>query len=955
MSIRAAVVLRGALHAGAQALSDRELLQRYADDGDQAAFALLVARHGGMVLGVCRRVLPTVQDAEDATQATFLVLARKAKGGRWQASVANWLYTTARRMAANVRVAAARRAKREAAAAVPDRVESVDRMTGRELLAILDEELGRLPTVYREPLVLCYLEGLARQDAAARLDAPLATVKSRLERGRKRLGNALVKRGVVAGAGLLALVATSPAGAFPPRLVEAVLAAVAGEVPVAVAALAEGVAVNKSLWAAATLAVVATVGIGIGLGRQAPASPQEGKAMPAKQALVAEGKADVAKPQAVVVAGRVVRPDGKPVAGAKLYVPKLRVPQPTTPRDIGAEVVGESAADGSFRVAVPPLPGPVGGRDYLVAYAPGFAVDWIVASELPPGDVTLRLTKDVPITGRVVNTEGRPVAGVTVSAGSIYVPANDDLDSYLDGWKKNWRDIVGSPLKRLYLPLDAIVGETTTDADGKFAIRGAGREQVVHVAVAGAGLARDTVHVVTRPGFAAKAYNAAAANSEPAELRIPRQTPVLYGPDMQYIAEPGVTLEGKVTDAATGQPLAGAGVSVHIGFGDGVVARTGPDGSYRIGGIPKSKRGYNAFVSVGSGATTYLGRRVQIPDGDGLGPFRADVAVQRGAVVTGRVIDRQTGKGVLAGVRFAPLPDNTFFDSKPGYDNYKSDRTMQTTDADGRFRQVTIPGRAVVMAQVHGGLKFHGEHLNPYRHAEPDEADRKAFQYDKGDDMWTIATAGGLEILSTENAVKVIDIKETGETAVELFVERGSTATVAVQDAAGQPLTGAWVSGLTEHWPIAYKLPEPSATVYALTPTKPRTLVVYHPEKKLGGIVTIRGDETEPVAAKLGPLATVTGRLLDADGGPLAGAAVSVAARGTTGSELYRFAHPSGKPVVAGDDGRFTLPGVIPGLTFSVQVRKGQTFYTGKPRIGTRTLKPGETHDLGDRTMETLR
>src|SRR5581483_4040108 len=117
------------------AKTDRELLRRYARDGDQGAFEALVTRHSGMVLGVCRRALPTVQDAEDACQATFLVLAKKARAGRWQESVANWLYTTARRVAHNARVAAQRRARRENGAAIPEAVEPVDRMTGRELLA----------------------------------------------------------------------------------------------------------------------------------------------------------------------------------------------------------------------------------------------------------------------------------------------------------------------------------------------------------------------------------------------------------------------------------------------------------------------------------------------------------------------------------------------------------------------------------------------------------------------------------------------------------------------------------------------------------------------------------------------------------------------------------------------------------------------------------------------------
>ncbi len=185
-------------------------------------------------------------------------------------------------------------------------------------------------------------------------------------------------------------------------------------------------------------------------------------------------------------------------------------------------------------------------------------------------------------------------------------------------------------------------------------------------------------------------------------------------------------------------------------------------------------------------------------------------------------------------------------------------------------------------------------------------------------------------------------------------MDRGVTAQVTVQDGRGQPLTGAWVAGLTDHWPITYRLPEASATVYALNPDKPRELTIYHPEKQLGGTVRVRGDEKEPVVAKLEPLGKVTARFLDDEGNPLAGAAVSVGARSLTGRELYRFANPSGKPAVVDKDGRFTLTGVVPGMSFGLQTHKGERYFRGKPLIGLLKLKPGEMLDLGDRTLEAV-
>jgi len=246
----------------ASGLTDRDLLLRFAG-GDEAAFAVVVNRHGRLVYATCRRLLATQEDAEDACQATFLVLARKAGAVRWQSSVANWLYATARRVAMKARRAATRRAGREAAAATPEAAPPLDAVTGRELLAALDEELGRLPARYREPLVLCYLDGLSRDEAASCLGLPPATVKTRLERGRKRLAAALLGRGVAPGVCLLALAATADGIVITPGLTDAILAVVRGSPPPTVAALAVEVTMYAAVGRVSVVAVVSAALLGV--------------------------------------------------------------------------------------------------------------------------------------------------------------------------------------------------------------------------------------------------------------------------------------------------------------------------------------------------------------------------------------------------------------------------------------------------------------------------------------------------------------------------------------------------------------------------------------------------------------------------------------------------------------------------------------------------------------------
>jgi RNA polymerase sigma factor (sigma-70 family) len=274
-------VVRALAVADVAGLSDRDLLARFVADGDQAAFAAVAARHTGLVLGVCRRALPRSIDAEDACQAVFLLLAEKAGRIRWQGSVAGWLYTVARRIARNARVAAERRARRESRAAVPESVNPTDTMTGRELTAILDEELGRLPPRYRDPLVLCCLEGLAQDEAAGRLGVPLETLRSQLKRGRKKLADALAARGVELGIALLAVTASTAAAS--PHLTKLIQAAAAGAPSKAAVALSRVVAGNPVLANVKTVMLAAALGaaaLGLGAALNPPTSAQPPKDPP---------------------------------------------------------------------------------------------------------------------------------------------------------------------------------------------------------------------------------------------------------------------------------------------------------------------------------------------------------------------------------------------------------------------------------------------------------------------------------------------------------------------------------------------------------------------------------------------------------------------------------------------------------------------------------------------------
>ncbi len=245
--------IRGLLHGGVTAgLSDEQLLTQFAagaGESSESAFAALVERHGGMVLRVCRGVLGDEQEAQDAFQATFLILARKA-GSLWvHGTLGPWLYGVARRTAAAARSAAARRSRHERRAA-----EMAPRITKGgdwdDLGMVLHEEVDRLPDRYRTPVVLCYFEGLTHEQAAGQLGWPVGTVRTRLSKGRERLRSRLLSRGLAPTAGLMAAIGggEAVAGSIPPALAIATVRAallhaagesIAGVVPASAVAMAE--------------------------------------------------------------------------------------------------------------------------------------------------------------------------------------------------------------------------------------------------------------------------------------------------------------------------------------------------------------------------------------------------------------------------------------------------------------------------------------------------------------------------------------------------------------------------------------------------------------------------------------------------------------------------------------------------------------------------------------------
>ena len=286
-------VLRGE-EAG---LTDGQLLGCFLEQRDEVAFAGIVRRHGPMVWGVCRRILPTLHDAEDAFQATFLVLVRKAATIVPREKVANWLYGVARQTALKARATTAKLRTRERQVTEMPEPEAVRQDLWHDLLPVLDQELSQMPDKYRVPIVLCDLEGKTRKEAARQMGWPEGTMAGRLARARALLAKRLARHGVVlSGESLAALLAVNAASAGVPAtvasstikaatLVAAGPTAAAGVISAQVAALTDGVVkamllTKLKITAAIVLCALAVTAVGAGLIACRTQAGEPGKALP---------------------------------------------------------------------------------------------------------------------------------------------------------------------------------------------------------------------------------------------------------------------------------------------------------------------------------------------------------------------------------------------------------------------------------------------------------------------------------------------------------------------------------------------------------------------------------------------------------------------------------------------------------------------------------------------------
>ncbi|QEH38048.1 ECF RNA polymerase sigma factor SigE [Aquisphaera giovannonii] len=637
-----------AVFRGAAGSSEGDLLRRFVASGDEEAFAAIVRRHGPMVLGVCRRILGGGADADDAFQATFLVLLRRARSLQGTDVLGPWLHGVAWRVAARARAGNARRRAEESKAARDEAAGSppVSPAEAAEVQAILDEEIGRLPEKYRVPVVLCCLEGMSREAAAEHLRWRPGVLRGRLQRGRDRLRDRLVHRGLAPAVAATAVeVIGSPAeAAVSCELLAATVAAVSRDL--AVGAVASAVAPTAAATLAgaflrgqtvARAAVAACVLVAAGLAVASfsalvmAAGPRADEVTSGAEPLPQDAPAE--KPRTFEV--RVVGPGGK-------AIPEATVEFQTTP-SLGEELVRrgtfvprngygtEMKADGDGVVLVE-LPRGLKGLEVFVkkrGYGRYFA-GW--SAEEHQVAIPDRLTADLdpasPLGGVVVDPEGRPVEGAVVRCNLNY-KGGPDLARRL-GYQQT----------------------TRTDREGRW--------RVDDVPDSVADLSVDVNH----PGF------------RPLLRLIPRGEFGLAGgrePSARLALDRGLTITGRIKDEA-GRPIAGAIVRTKF-VNDRREARTANDGSYRLEGCePRMAR----VVVLARGHATDM-KEVRVATN--MGPV--DFTLRPAVGLKLKILDA-AGK---------PIPRTRIFFQRwrGAYQYFEFDGVNQYADASGEWRWDEAP------------------------------------------------------------------------------------------------------------------------------------------------------------------------------------------------------------------------------------------------------------------------
>jgi hypothetical protein len=884
----------------------------------------------------------------------------------------------------------------------------VDSLERDELRVALHDEIDRLPERYRRPVILCLLEGMTQENAAARLGWTEGSVRGRLARGKARLRDRLTRRGIALTAVLAEPADPGPAAAFDLPFMAvfrskaaclAVAALVAmGGVMLAISGLADDT--RKPAAKAATLQPAAapkaepeveTLATFRGGG---PTDQSRAKALPTEVA---------ARP--VDFRGRVVEPSGMGVSGARLLLitdawslPEEQTVSGNDGRFHFAKTVGDFWRNFAQGGSAVPLVQAV-----VLATHESFGAAWVnlrvaakdgkpaIGGEYP---LALHMVADRPIEGRLIDAQGKPIVGAAVWVDQLYAFPPGGLSPVVEALRKLDLKPYQTTYPRIWpnnLAAALAVPSVTTGADGRFTLRGVGRDRQANLRANGPGmlsmswtvLNRDDASEVTKAVRERWPHTPKAPDAVIAKAAAGQEAGVqIYGPAFDLRVDPARTIAGVVREAKTGRPVPKTTVYVVSGGYSGL-AKTDERGHYRI---------------IGEGATKRLRLAVRPPDGSPLlavsrelenvpasGEVAADFALSRAVVISGRAVERGTGRPMLATqsygchgpgpimaghVWYRPIIGNASATNSETADYLRYALEGQRglyvglVESDGAFRGVVPPGPGVLLLEAAPGMPFmwvfslpskesDGYHKRfpyaPLARREPNDGAPHA----AGEAANTLPGTDGPISLEGLVAYRMIEpgANDVAYT-VDISIPAAGGRRIRFVDSNGEPLRGVTVQGLTasEYHPVI--LDGDGAEVLGLDAVRARRLVAMSPDGQLSVETEVRADSPEPITILMGSPGTVTGRLADEKGKAVAGASASVR---YLESDALRIPMPR-DPFKTDEQGRFQIGGIFPRHPVKIEFlaagsQPGPGAHYRPDALNKVVLEAGQTRDLG--TLKT--
>ncbi|HEV3385749.1 MAG TPA: carboxypeptidase-like regulatory domain-containing protein [Gemmata sp.] len=453
--------------------------------------------------------------------------------------------------------------------------------------------------------------------------------------------------------------------------------------------------------------------------------------------------------------------------------------------------------------------------------------------------------------------------------------------------------------------------------------------------------------MVNRPGFDPKPYN--QVMNEKAIAFGFGMLWRLYGPEPAVVAEAEKPIRGVVKDKDTGKPRANVKVTLSR-YGKELApvilhATADNEGRYELHGARKSKA---YMIEVTSDTTTgHMAAQGRADDVAGFAPITIDLAVKKGVIVTGRVIDKGTGKPITGFVMTDALNANPYVKEFPEYEA-SAWLKSELTGPDGNFRTVAFPGAVILMGGPDPNRLPEGM-LAWYRYkpiaADPMHPEFFAMKSSLG--RAYIGVDGAIRTLQGTSC-KVLEIKAgTATVEQDLFVEPATALPVKIRDAEGKPVNGTWVTGIgSDDWHRPMEVKGDTTTAYHLE-GQPRLMVFHEPKRKLFGTLSLKGDEKEPATVTLGPGGTVTGRVIGEDGKPMAGVAIRLYHRVRTVDEVHDYVHEL-RVIETDAEGKFRIDDVVPGVKFSLTFSRGMQQFELATKATDLKAEPGKSIDAGE-------